>query len=74
MKETYTLYGSYASYYTAKVRSYLRKKAIPFVERLPSDPTFREPGPASLGQSSDSAIADADGRGLCRIVLRLSIS
>ena len=41
MNETYTLYGSYASYYTAKVRSYLRKKAIPFVERLPSDPVFR---------------------------------
>ena len=41
MMETYTLYGSYASYYTAKVRSYLRKKAIPFVERLPSDPVFR---------------------------------
>ena len=41
MNETYTLYGAYASYYTAKVRSYLRKKAIPFVERLPSDPTFR---------------------------------
>lgn len=41
MNETYTLYGAYASYYTAKVRSYLRKKAIPFVERLPSDPFFR---------------------------------
>ncbi len=37
----YTLYGSYASYYTAKTRSYLRKKGIPFVERLPSDPMFR---------------------------------
>ena len=37
----YTLYGSYASYYTAKVRAYLRKKSIPFVERLPSDPVFR---------------------------------
>ena len=33
MTETYTLYGSYASYYTAKVRSYLRKKGIP----LPKD-------------------------------------
>lgn len=42
MKNTYILYGSYASYYTAKTRSYLRKKGIPFVERLPSDPTFRE--------------------------------
>ena len=41
MAEPYTLYGSYASYYTAKVRMYLRKKGIPFVERLPSDPMFR---------------------------------
>ena len=41
MSDPYILYGSYASYYTAKVRSYLRKKAIPFVERLPSDPMFR---------------------------------
>jgi glutathione S-transferase len=41
MSSIYTLYGSYASYYTAKVRSYLRKKGIPFVERLPSDPVFR---------------------------------
>lgn len=37
----YVLYGSYASYYTAKTRSYLRKKGIPFIERLPSDPRFR---------------------------------
>ncbi|MEQ8860852.1 MAG: glutathione S-transferase family protein [Pseudomonadales bacterium] len=41
MSDVYTLYGSYASYYTAKVRSDLRKKGIPFVERLPSDPMFR---------------------------------
>ena len=42
MNAPYTLYGSYASYYTAKVRAYLRKKGIPFVERLPSAPRFRE--------------------------------
>jgi len=42
MTKPYTLYGSYASYYTAKTRTYLRKKGIPFVERLPSDPVFRE--------------------------------
>ncbi|MBL6815472.1 MAG: glutathione S-transferase family protein [Pseudomonadales bacterium] len=42
MTETYTLYGSYASYYTAKSRSHLRKKGIPFVERLPSEARFRE--------------------------------
>ena len=37
----YILYGAYASYYTAKSRAYLRKKGIPFEERLPSDPQFR---------------------------------
>jgi glutathione S-transferase len=42
MNGKYTLYGSYASYYTAKTRTYLRKKGIDFVERLPSDPVFRE--------------------------------
>ena len=40
--QPYILFGSYASYYTAKSRSYLRKKAIPFIERLPSDPLFRD--------------------------------
>jgi glutathione S-transferase len=38
----YVLYGSHASYATAKSRSYLRKKGIPFVERLPSSQRFRE--------------------------------
>ncbi len=42
MTGPYVLFGSYASYYTAKVRAYLRKKGIPFVEHLPSDPVFRE--------------------------------
>ena len=41
MSNNYILYGSYASYYTAKSRAYLRKKGIGFVERLPSDPLFR---------------------------------
>lgn len=38
----YIFYGSYASYYSAKTRAYLRKKGIPFEERLPSDPQFRQ--------------------------------
>jgi glutathione S-transferase len=38
----YILYGAYASFYTGKTRSYLRKKGIPFIERLPSHPRFRE--------------------------------
>jgi len=40
--QPYVLYGSYASYATAKTRSYLRKKGIPFVERVPGVPRFRE--------------------------------
>jgi glutathione S-transferase len=39
---TYILYGAHASFYTGKTRSYLRKKAIPFIERLPSHRHFRE--------------------------------
>ena len=42
MVEPYVLYGSYASYFTAKSRAMLRKKGIPFVERLPSSARFRE--------------------------------
>ncbi len=42
MTGPYIIYGSYASYYTAKVRAYLRKKGIPFTERLPSAPRFRD--------------------------------
>ncbi len=42
MTEPYVLYGSYASYYTAKVHPALRKKGIPFVLRLPSAPRFRQ--------------------------------
>lgn len=36
------LYGTRASYFTGKSRAYLIKKAIPFEERLPSDPHYRE--------------------------------
>lgn len=38
----FILYGAYASFYAGKTRSYLRKKGIAFVERLPSHPRFRE--------------------------------
>jgi len=41
-RDQYTLYGSYASYATAKTRSYLRKKNIPFVERVPGVTRFRQ--------------------------------
>lgn len=42
MPDPCILYGSHASYATARTRSYLRKKGIPFIERLPSHPRFRE--------------------------------
>ena len=38
----YVLYGTPHSLYTGKVRSYLRKKGLAFVERCPSDPSFRQ--------------------------------
>ena len=41
MSDRCFLYGSHASYFTAKTRCYLRKKGIPFTERLPSHPRFR---------------------------------
>ncbi|MFZ1743258.1 MAG: glutathione S-transferase [Pontixanthobacter sp.] len=37
---TYTLWGSPPSLYTGKLRSYLIKKRLPFVERFPSEPEF----------------------------------
>jgi glutathione S-transferase len=63
MRETpvCTLYGSYASYYTAKVRAYLRKKGIPFVERLPSDPRFREHIRPTSGSHRIPQLETADG-------------
>lgn len=57
----YTLYGSYASYYTAKSRSYLRKKGIPFVERLPSDPLFRNKVRPASGSHRIPQLLTPDG-------------
>jgi hypothetical protein len=41
-QDRYILYGSHVSYATAKSRSYLRKKGIPFIEHVPGVPRFRE--------------------------------
>lgn len=56
------LYGSYASYYTAKTRCYLRKKGIPFVERPPSHPRFRTVVRPGAELKRIPIIEDADGR------------
>ncbi|MBT4519631.1 MAG: glutathione S-transferase family protein [Halieaceae bacterium] len=57
----YTLYGSYASYYTAKSRSYLRKKGIPFEERIPAHPRFREYVRPTSGKHHIPQIEAPDG-------------
>lgn len=57
----YTLYGSYASYYTAKARACLRKKGVPFVERLPSAPRFREHVRPSSGSHRIPQLETPDG-------------
>ena len=62
MSDTYTLYGSYASYYTAKVRAYLRKKNVPFVERLPSDPMFRNKVRPTSGSHRIPQLMTPDGQ------------
>ncbi|NKB96906.1 MAG: hypothetical protein GKR90_00180 [Pseudomonadales bacterium] len=62
MTNTYTLYGSYASYYTAKTRTYLRKKGIPFVERLPSDPMFRNKVRPGSGSHRIPQLLTPDGQ------------
>lgn len=59
---SYILYGSYASYYTAKVRAYLRKKQIPFAERLPSDPAFRDQVRPSSGSHRIPQLVTPDGQ------------
>src|SRR3569623_1927057 len=40
MKNPYVLFGMPASLYTAKVRSYLRKQRLDFIERTPGHPSF----------------------------------
>jgi hypothetical protein len=42
-----TLFGAPVGMWTGKIRSYLRKQGVPYVERFPSDPVFeREVIPA----------------------------
>lgn len=61
MPNPYTLYGSYASYYTAKSRSHLRKKGVPFVERLPSETHFREKVRPTSGSHRIPQLLTPDG-------------
>lgn len=45
----YTLYGAECSYYSAKIRSYLRCKQIPYQERTNADEGYRERARVAVG-------------------------
>lgn len=58
----YTLFGAPHSLYTGKVRAYLRKQGIPFVEKMPSDQAFRERILPQIGRSIIPVLACPDGQ------------
>ena len=59
--DPYILYGVWSSYYTGKVRSYLRKKGLPFVERLPAAPEYRAEVRARAGTHHIPVLVSPDG-------------
>ena len=58
----YTLFGAPHSLYTGKVRAYLRKQGVPYVEKMPSDPVFREMILPQIGRSIIPVLLCPDGR------------
>lgn len=58
----YTLYGAPHSLYTGKVRAYLRKQGVAFVEKMPSDPVFREMILPQIGRSIIPVLVCPDGQ------------
>lgn len=57
----YTFYGSLMSYYSGKSRSYLRKKRLPFVEKLPNDPHYLANIAPKVGGAYQPTIVTPDG-------------
>jgi len=56
-----TLYGAPVGLYTGKIRSYLRKQGIAYVERLPSDPVFEREVMPAVKRFINPVIRLADG-------------
>jgi glutathione S-transferase len=56
-----TLFGAPVGLYTGKVRSYLRKQGIPYVERLPSDPVFERQVMPAVKRFINPVIRFSDG-------------
>lgn len=57
----YTLYGSLMSLYSGKGRSYLRKKRLPFHEKLPNDPHYLEHIAPRVGGAYQPTVVTPDG-------------
>jgi len=55
------LFGAPVGLYTGKIRSYLRKNGIPYVERLPSDRQFQKEILPAIGRFRNPVIKTADG-------------
>lgn len=58
----YILWGSAHSLYTGKIRSYLVKKRIPYVERYPSDPDFAARVLPAVGMMVIPVLETPDGQ------------
>lgn len=61
MTDSYQLYGIPASLYTAKVRSYLIKQQIPFIERAVGDPHYKQKIQPLVGRMIMPVVEGADG-------------
>lgn len=55
------LYGAPVGLYTGKIRCYLRKQGIPYVEHLPTDRVFRKEILPVIGRFMNPVIRTADG-------------
>ena len=60
-RQPLTLFGAPVGLWTGKIRSYLRKQGIPFVERLPSDPVFQGEVMPAVKRFINPVIRFADG-------------
>ena len=56
-----TLYGAPVGLWAGKIRSYLRKPAIPFLERLPTDPLFQSEAMPKVKRFINPVIRFSDG-------------
>ena len=61
MTATYILYGMPVSMFTGKARAYLRKRGVPFVERLISNPRFVAEIAPSVGRLMIPVLEAPDG-------------